>query len=108
VQEPAIAEAGRPWQADGSAATVRQGGVALVQQLPHAPETLTAERVVEERRRAMGGEVYASIEESMAAVAREVTALAADPERGRRLAGWSWIWATWAALPPPAPPATGE
>ncbi len=36
----------------------------------------------------------------MAAVERELRALAADPERVKALAGWHWIEEAWAALPP--------
>ena len=44
--------------------------------------------------------VYAALEEKVAAVERELQALAADPARVQALAGWHWIDAAWAALPP--------
>ena len=46
------------------------------------------------------GTVYASLDEKVAAVERELQALAADPERVKSLAGWHWIDEAWAALPP--------
>jgi DDE superfamily endonuclease len=112
MKEPAIAEAVRHWQADGVAAvvwdgakghrgeTVRQAGVALVQQPPYAPEVQPAERVFEELRRAIEGKVYPTIEAKVAAVEAELAQWAADPARVRRLAGWAWIDAARADLPP--------
>ena len=47
----------------------------------------------------MEGLVYATLAEKMAAIERELTALAADPARLRRLTGWTWIAATLAQLP---------
>lgn len=112
LQGVAIAEAVRAWQARGveavvwdrasghRAPAVRQVGMPAVQQPPAAPELQPAERVFEELRRAIEGQVYASLEEKVAAVERELQALAADPERVKRLAGWAWIAEAWAALPP--------
>jgi DDE superfamily endonuclease len=107
----AIAEAVQVWKEQGieavvwdgasghRGAEVRQVGVTVVQQPPAAPELQPAERVFEELRRAVEGTVYASLEEKVAAVERELQALAADPARVQRLAGWAWIQAAWAALP---------
>lgn len=111
MQEPASAEAVRHWQAEGGeavvwdgakshgGATVRQVGVALVQQPPYAPEVQPAERLFEERRRAIEGKTYPSLEAKVAAVEAELAAWAADPERVKRLTGWAWIEAAWADLP---------
>jgi DDE superfamily endonuclease len=108
----AIAEAVQAWKEQGieavvwdgasghRGAEVRQGGVTLVQQPPAAPELQPAERVFEELRRVVEGTVYATLEEKVAAVERELQALAADPARVQRLAGWHWIQEAWAALPP--------
>ena len=108
----AIAEAVQAWQEQGIAAVVWDGasghrgpdvrpvGVTLVPQPPAAPELQPAERVVEELRRVVAGQVYATLDEKVAAVERDLQAVAADPERVRRLAGWHWIQAAWAALPP--------
>ena len=112
LQGPAIAEAVAAWKAQGIEAVVwdgarghrapevRQVGVTLVAQPPYAPELQPAERVFEELRRAIEGQVYASLDEKVAAVERELQALAADPERVKSLAGWHWIEEAWAALPP--------
>jgi hypothetical protein len=59
-----------------------------------------AERVFEELRRAVEGELYATLEEKVALVERELQALAVEPERVKRLAGWQWIRDAYAQLPP--------
>jgi hypothetical protein len=103
MRGPAIAEAAQHWRADGEEAVVWDGahshtapevqqvGLTLLQQPPYAPELNPAERVFEELRRAVEGHPYASIEDKVAAVERELHALAADPERVKRLTGWQWI-----------------
>ena len=108
----AIAEAVQAWQAQGLEAVVWDGasghrapevrrvGLTLLQQPPYAPELQPAERVFEELRRVVEGQVYATLEAKVAAVERELRALAADPERVKSLAGWRWIEEAWAALPP--------
>ena len=112
MKGPAIAEAVASWQAQGVEAVVWDGasghrapevrrvGLTLVQQPPYAPELQPAERVFEELRRVVAGQVYATLEEKVAAVERELQALAADPARVKALAGWHWIGEAWAALPP--------
>ena len=112
MQEASVAEAVRHWQADGAeavawdgarghrGASVRQVGMALVPQPPYAPEVQPAERVFEELRRVVEGKVYPSLEAKVAAVERELTALAAEPARVQQLAGWAWIEAARAELPP--------
>jgi transposase len=106
-----IAEAVQHWRNQGIEAVVwdrasghrspdvRQVGLALIEQPPAAPELNPAERVFEELRRAVEGEPYASLEAKVAAVERELQALAADPERVKRLAGWRWIHDARAHLP---------
>ena len=112
LQGPTIAEAVQAWQAQGLEAVVwdrasghrapevRRLGMTLIAQPPYAPELQPAERVFEELRRVVEGKVYASLDEKVAAVERELRALAADPERVKALAGWPWIREAWAALPP--------
>jgi hypothetical protein len=78
--------------------TVRAAGIKLVQLPPAAPEPNPPERLFEERRRSVVGQVYATLAEKQAAVERELAALAGDPARVRQLAGWAWIRT---ALPPP-------
>ena len=112
MQGAAIAEAVQAWQDQGLEAVVWDGasghrapevrrvGLTLVPQPPYAPELQPAERVFEELRRVVEGQVYASLDEKVAAVERELQALAADPARVKALAGWHWIDEAWAALPP--------
>jgi transposase len=71
-------------------------GLPLVKQPPASPELNPAERVFEELRREVEGEVYGTIEKKMVAVEGE---LAASPERVQRLTGWSWIHDALAQLP---------
>ncbi len=103
MQGPAIAEAVQHWREQGvdavvwdragghAASEVRQVGMTLIAQPPAAPELNPAERVFEELRRVIEGMAYAALDDKVAAVERELQALAADPERVRRLAGWPWI-----------------
>jgi hypothetical protein len=70
---------------------VQQLAVVRIEQPAAAPELNPAERVFEELRRAVEGDPYATIEEKVAVVERELQALAAAPERVKRLAGWQWI-----------------
>jgi hypothetical protein len=103
MQGQSIAEAVQHWHEQGLEAVVwdrasghrspdvRQVGVALIEQPPAAPELNPAERGFEELRRAVEGAPYASLDAKVAAVERELQALAADPERVKRLANWQWI-----------------
>lgn len=70
---------------------VRELGLPLITQPPAAPELNPAERVFLELRRAVEGRTYPSVAEKMAVVERELIALAADPDRLRRLTGWAWM-----------------
>lgn len=74
-------------------------GLPLIALPPHSPELNPAERVFEERRRAIEGTVYAALEDKVAAVEAELAKLEAEPARVRSLAGWGWIEA---ALPKPS------
>jgi transposase len=74
-------------------------GLPLVKQPPASPELNPAERVFEELRREVEGEVYGTIEKKMAAVEGELAAMAASPERVQRLTGWSWIRDALSQLP---------
>jgi DDE superfamily endonuclease len=118
MRKEAIAPVLAAWQAAGLSALVwdgapahrarlvREVGVALVTQPAAAPELNPVERVSQELRRAVEGLVYATLAEKLSVVERELTALAADPARLRRLTGWAWILDTLDHLPPqqfPAP-----
>jgi transposase len=103
MRKEAIAAVVADWQTagldavvwDGAAShratMVRQIGVRLITQPPAAPELNPAERVFEELRRAVEGRTYPTVEAKMAVVDQELQALAADPDRVRRLTGWAWI-----------------
>jgi hypothetical protein len=117
MKQAAVAEAASEWKAAGMAAvvwdgapshrakTVRAVAPTLVTQPPAAPELNPVERVFQELRRAAEGLVYATLGEKVAAVERELTALAADATRLTRLTGWGWIAANLARLPAPEYPA---
>lgn len=80
-------------------ATVRSIGLPLIDLPPYSPELNPAERVFEEVRRHVEGEVYPSLDDKVAAVTRFLEALEADPARVRQLCGWDWIGAAFQALP---------
>lgn len=66
----------------------------------YAPELDPAERVFQEIRREIEGEVYASLDAKQEAIERLLRRLAANRERVKALIGWEWIQAAFAALPP--------
>jgi DDE superfamily endonuclease len=115
LRKEAVAAAASDWKADGLAAIVWDGAPghrakavravapALVTQPPASPELNPPERVFQELRRAAEGVVYPTLEEKVAAVERELTALAADAARLTRLTGWAWIADNLARLPAPNP-----
>jgi len=80
-------------------ADVRALGLPLIDLPAYSPELNPAERVFQELRRATEGKVYATLDDKVAAVERELATWDADPARVRSLAGWDWIEA---AVPQPA------
>ena len=70
---------------------VRALGLPLVELPPYSPELNPAERIFEELRRHVEGEVYATLADKQAKVEAYLCALAANPARVRSLAGWNWI-----------------
>jgi hypothetical protein len=110
-KEP-VAEVVAAWRADGvralvwdnapshTATLVREVGLPLVGLPSYSPELNPAERVFEELRRAVEGEIYGDIDAKVAAVEAVLVPLAADPARVRQLAGWDWITHALAQLPP--------
>lgn len=70
---------------------VRALGLPLIDLPPYSPELNPAERIFEEIRRHVEGEVYATLADKQAAVEAYLRDLAADPARVRSLAGWDWI-----------------
>ena len=111
MRKESVAPAVAAWQGAGLAALVwdgapahraklvREVGVTLVTQPAAAPELNPAERIFQELRRVVEGLVYATLEDKVAVVERELTALAADPARLKRLVGWDWIADSLAQLP---------
>ena len=70
---------------------VRGLGLTLIRLPPYSPELNPAERVFEEVRRWIEGEVYPSLDDKVSAVEEYLTELESDPDRVRSLAGWDWI-----------------
>jgi hypothetical protein len=68
---------------------------------PYSPELNPAERVFEEVRRHAEGRVYDDLTAKQQAAERYLRALAADPDRVRRLCGWEWVQEALDQLPPP-------
>jgi hypothetical protein len=103
MKKEALAEVVTTWQQAGIQAVVWDGaashraklvravGLPLITQPPAAPELNPAERVFQELRRAIEGRSYPTLDDKIAVVERELTVLAADPARLRRLTGWAWI-----------------
>ena len=58
---------------------------------PYSPELNPAERVFEEVRRHIEGEVYPSLQAKMAAIDHVLRQLKADKARLKRLISWAWI-----------------
>jgi hypothetical protein len=80
---------------------VRGIGLPLVELPPYSPELNPAERLFEEIRRRVEGQVYATLDEKVAAVEVFLHELDADPARVRQLCGWEWIDTAFDALPAP-------
>jgi hypothetical protein len=78
---------------------VRATGMPIILQPAMSPELDPAERVGEEIRDKVEGEVYGSIWHKMAAVERLLRDLAADAERVKQLTGYDWILAALRRLP---------
>ena len=80
-------------------AAVQEVGLPLIGLPPYSPELNPAERLFEEVRRHVEGEVYPALDDKIAAVTEFLEALEADPVRVRRLCGCDWITAAFDALP---------
>jgi hypothetical protein len=74
--------------------------IAGVLALLHSPELNPAERIFEEVRRLVEGQVYDSIADKQAEVESYLRQLGADPERVKRLCGWEWVREALDRLPP--------
>ncbi len=73
---------------------VQEAGFTLVQQPAYAPELNPVERLFEGLRRVVEGKVYDTLDAKVAAIEAELLEWDADPQRVRRLVGWSWIMET--------------
>lgn len=82
-------------------AAVRAVGVPLIDLPPYSPELNPAERLFEEVRRQVEGQVYATLADKVAAVDAFLEDLDANPARVQRLCGWDWINTAIATLPEP-------
>lgn len=115
LRKEGVAQTVASWKAEGADVLVwdnapahRSGlvrasgaGMLLCFLPPFSPELNPAERLFEEVRRAVEGPVYETLDEKIAAVEAFLTELDADPERVRRLCGWSWIVSALQSLPEP-------
>jgi hypothetical protein len=114
VKSVLIADVVANWKAQGFEALVWDGapghtaertrrvGVPLVRLPPYSPELNPAERVFEELRRELEGEVYTTLVDKRRRADAWLERLAAEPERVRRLCGWAWVRrALEGAEPPP-------
>ncbi len=81
---------------------VRGLGVPLIELPPYSPELNPAERILEEIRRHVEGDIYATLTDKQAAVERYLGELDADPARVRSLVGWAWIQDALEQLPSPS------
>lgn len=70
---------------------VRALGLPLVELPPYSPELTPAERIFEEIRRSVEGEVDATLADKQAMVETEARELDAHPDQVRSRAGWQWI-----------------
>jgi transposase len=70
---------------------------------PYSPELNPVERILEEIRRRVEGKVYDTLDAKQAAVEAYLQALAADPERVKRLCSWDWLVTALDHLPVTAP-----
>lgn len=68
---------------------------------PYAPELDPAERIFEEIRREIEGEVYASLDAKQHAIEQFLRRLAADPQRVKALIAWEWLRQAHERLPAP-------
>ncbi len=76
-----------------------QVGFARIFLPAYSPELNPAERVFEEVRRQVEGQIYPSLEAKQSAIDHLLRQLRSDQNRLRRLIGWDWIQGTMAQLP---------
>ena len=76
-----------------------QVGFARIFLPAYSPELNPAERVFEEVRRQVAGQVYPSLEAKRSAIDHLLRQLRSDQTRLRRLIGWDWLQQATAQLP---------
>jgi hypothetical protein len=79
-------------------------GLPLVALPPYSPELNPAERVFEELRAEIEGQVFTTLDAKVAAVEAILHAWDTDPVRVQRLTGWAWIHAAFDRLPAASQP----
>ena len=89
------------WDGSGShrARRVCAAAPITVRLPPYAPELNPAERVFQELRARIEGRTFPTLAAKCEATEMELRKIAADPERVRRLTGWTWIEENLASLP---------
>ena len=83
-------------------ADARAIGLPLIELPPYSPELNPAERLFEEIRRRVEGQLHPTLDAEVAEVEAFLTELDADPARVRRLCGRDGIETTFQPLPAPA------
>lgn len=103
MKKESVAEVVKGWREQGVEAIVwdgasshrskvtREVGVPLIALPAHSPELNPVERIIEEVRAEIEGVAYESLEAKQAKAEGFLRELQADPDRVRRLAGWTWI-----------------
>ena len=76
-----------------------QVGFARIFLPAYSPELNPAERVFEEGRRHIEGEVYPSLQAKRSAIEHLLRQLRADKTRLKRLIGWDWVQQALVHLP---------
>ncbi|MYA03723.1 MAG: hypothetical protein F4Y37_03815 [Caldilineaceae bacterium SB0664_bin_22] len=99
AEEPAID--GWVWDGAGGHRSTDMQAVDAprVVQPPYAPELNPVERFFRERRRALEGRVYPTLQAKQEALEPILKAWQAHSQRVRQLCGWDWIRKALAALP---------
>lgn len=75
--------------------------IARIFQPSYSPELNPVERIFQELRRKIEGQIYDSLAAKQQAVEKILQELAADPDRVKRLVSWDWIRVAFDDLPAP-------
>jgi len=110
LRKEVVREAILPWSSEidaivwdsapsHKAKVVKDIDIVMVNQPPYSPEVNPPERLFEELRREIEGDVYGTIDDKIAKVDAFLNQLASDPARVKQLLGWQWIRDSLAQLP---------